>query len=59
MQGPNTDSETRERAALVSKLKADLERFRNIPVHRREAECADEGEQTCKALLQELGVEDV
>jgi hypothetical protein len=59
MRVPHIDSQTRERATLVFKLEADLERFSKIPPHRRESECADEGEQTCKALLRELGIKDV
>lgn len=59
MQVSKADGQTRERVAQIRKLSSDLARFRNIPAHRREAECADEGEQTCKALLRELGVRDV
>ena len=56
MTGPSpTTNEERDR--LVRKLKADLARFRRVPVHRREAECADEGEATCLALLRDLGFE--
>lgn len=50
-------TEARERQRLIRKLQADLRRFQRIPASRREAECADEGEQTCRALLRELGVE--
>ena len=46
-----------ERERLIRKLEADLARFRRVPAHRREAECADEGEVTCLALLRDLGVE--
>lgn len=49
--------ELNQRQRLVRKLKSDLRRFQRIPVVRRELECADEGEQTCLALLQELGAE--
>ena len=55
MPGIGPNSQDRER--LVSKLKADLRRFQNVPVNRREAESADEGEQTCLALLRDLGAE--
>lgn len=46
-----------ERDRLVRKLEADLARFRRVPAHRRVAECADEGEATCLALLRNFGVE--
>lgn len=46
-----------ERDRLVRKLEADLARFRRVPAHRRDAECADEGEATCLALLRDLGIE--
>ena len=46
-----------ERERLVRKLEADLARFRRVPSNRREAEHADEGEQTCLALLRDLGVD--
>ncbi|WP_282567562.1 hypothetical protein [Devosia sp. 1566] len=42
---------------MVRKLLADLRRFENVPAHRREAECADEGEVTCRGLLRELGID--
>lgn len=46
-----------ERERLIRKLEADLARFRGIPAHRRAAECANEGEATCLALLRDLGIE--
>lgn len=46
-----------ERERLVRKLETDLARFRRVPANRRKAEHADEGIQTCLALLAELGVE--
>lgn len=54
---PDTGPEVRERDSLVLKLQADLRRFQKIPDHRREAECADEGEATCRALIRELGIQ--
>jgi hypothetical protein len=54
---PDTGPEAQERRRLVSKLQADLYRFQNIPKHRRVSECADEGEQTCRTLLRDLGVD--
>ncbi|MCR6671482.1 hypothetical protein [Devosia ginsengisoli] len=53
---PDTGPEVQDRQRLITKLQADLRRFQSIPKPRREAECADEGEQTCRALLRELGV---
>lgn len=56
MTGPApTTNEERER--LVRKLESDLARFRRVPAHRRVAECADEGEATCLALLRDLAIE--
>ena len=46
-----------ERQRLIRKLEADLARFRRVPAHRRVAECANEGEATCIALLRDLGIE--
>ncbi len=51
---PDADPTVREREALIRKLEKDLARFQRIPDKRREAECADEGEATCRALLAEL-----
>ena len=45
-----------DRERLFRKLESDLARFRRVPSYRREAEHADQGEQTCLALLRELGV---
>lgn len=52
-QSPLTEP---DRERLIRKLESDLARFRRVPSYRREAEHADEGEQTCLALLRELGV---
>ena len=38
----------------IRKLERDLARVQRIPAPRREDECADEGEATCRALLAEL-----
>lgn len=54
---PDTGPEAQGRQRLINKLQADLRRFQNIPKHRREAECADEGEQACRALLRDLGAD--
>jgi hypothetical protein len=42
------------RVRLERKLRRDLARFEKIPASRREAECADAGEQLCRDLLAEL-----
>lgn len=52
---PNAGRAELERQALLEKLHKDLVRFQRIPPSRREAECADEGEATCRHLLGELG----
>lgn len=41
---------------LIRHFERKLAYFQRIPAHRREAECADEGEATCRAMLAELGV---
>jgi hypothetical protein len=46
-----------ERYRLIRKLTADLDRFRRIPAHQREAKVADEGARTCFALLRELNAD--
>lgn len=51
---PDTGPAARGRDALIRKLERDLARFNGIPATRREAECADEGAETCRALLAEL-----
>lgn len=51
--GPYTKE---DREKLIAKLRRDLSRFERIPPERREAECADEGEATARAMLRELGV---
>ncbi|MCZ4345521.1 hypothetical protein [Devosia neptuniae] len=52
---PDTGPAVVERHRLIAKLQRDLDGLRKIPRKRREAECADEREQTCRALLWELG----
>ncbi len=56
MQFPDVDLAAGDREKLIAKLKRDLARFERIPDHRRQNECADEGEQTCRALLADMGV---
>ena len=53
---PDTGPQAKDRARLIAKLQRDLANFERIPASRRAAECADEREQTCRALLFELGV---
>lgn len=52
---PDTGPKALARNRLIEKLQSDLAYFQRIPPRRRETECADEGEQTCRALLFELG----
>lgn len=61
MRTPLAGHPATQRERLIAKLRRDLERFRRIPAERREAECADEGESTCLALLRltELAVDEV
>ncbi len=51
---PNTGPAERERLALIKRFEGKLAYFRGIPPARREAECADEGERDCTAMLAEL-----
>lgn len=51
---PSFNPETKRNAALAKRLRRKLEYFQRIPPRRREAECADEGEATCRAMLREL-----
>lgn len=55
MRVPAIGQPATQRERLIAKLRRDLARFREIPSDRREAECADEGEATCLALLREHG----
>jgi hypothetical protein len=55
MRVPIAGGPATQREKLIAKLQRDLRRFRSIPADRREAECADEGEATCLALLREQG----
>ena len=54
MRVPNAGRAERERQDQIRRLEKKLAYFQSIPPHRREAECADEGVQTCRALLAEL-----
>lgn len=57
MRVPETGTAVRERERLISYLRQRLAYFRAIPAARREAECADEGERDCIALLRENGID--
>lgn len=57
MRVPNAGKADQERQALIRRLEKKLAYFQSIPAHRREDECADEGERTCWALLAELGAQ--
>ena len=59
MRVRDTNLAARDREKLIAKLRRDLARFERIPQDRREAECADEGEQTCRALLADLNVDEL
>lgn len=39
---------------LIAKLERKLAVARRVPTHRREAECADVIEDTCRAMLDDL-----
>ncbi|MAN78055.1 MAG: hypothetical protein CML24_12900 [Rhizobiales bacterium] len=54
MRVPSGGPATKEREALLSYYRKRLAEFERIPAHRREAECADEGEATCRAMIAEL-----
>ncbi|QYO78407.1 hypothetical protein [Devosia salina] len=55
MRVPNSGKAERERQALIRRLEKKLAYFQSIPASRREGECADAGEDTCRALLADLG----
>ena len=54
MRVPSGGPATKEREALLSYYRKRLAEFERIPAHRREAECANEGEATCRAMIAEL-----
>lgn len=55
MRVPNAGKAERERLDQIRRLEKKLAHFQSIPAHRREADCADEGEGTCRMLLAEFG----
>jgi hypothetical protein len=54
MRVPNSGPAERERQDQIRRIEKKLAYFQSIPERRREDECADEGESTCRALLSEL-----
>ncbi|WP_338606839.1 hypothetical protein V6617_10005 [Pelagibacterium nitratireducens] len=54
MRVPSVGPATKEREALLSHYRKRLAAFERIPPGRREAECADEGEATCRVMIAEL-----
>lgn len=57
MRVPEAGKAVREPVRLISHLQQRLAYFRAIPASRRDAECTDEGEHDCIALLRENGVD--
>lgn len=54
MRVPTTGPEARDREKLLAYHCNWLVQFERIPPSRREAECADEGEAICLAMIAEL-----
>lgn len=54
MRVPATGLKVKERDELLAYYRKRLAAFQRMPEHRREAECADEGEATCRAMIAEL-----
>jgi len=54
MRVPAAGPKIRERELLLAHYRRKLAEFERIPPGRREAECADEGEATCRAMIAEL-----
>lgn len=52
---PNSGPAERERQHQIRRLEKALRRFERVPAHRRDAECADEGERDVRQFLAELG----
>lgn len=51
----NDSTQERERLDKIAHFERRLGAFQRVPAHRREEECADVGEETCRRLLVELG----
>lgn len=54
MRVPTSGPKAQEREKLLAHYYKRLAQFECIPPSRREAECADEGEATCLAMIAEL-----
>jgi len=54
MRVPSAGPRTKECEMLLAYYYKRLARFERVPPSRREAECADEGEATCRAMIAEL-----
>ena len=54
---PDAGPDERERQQTIEHLRRQLRRFQRVPTARRESECANEAEDTCRALLRKLGVD--
>lgn len=54
MRVPNSGKAERERLDQIRRLEKKLAYFQSIPASRRDDECADAGEDTCRVLLAEL-----
>tara|TARA_R100000365_G_C2746918_1_gene76425 strand:+ start:873 stop:1049 length:177 start_codon:yes stop_codon:yes gene_type:complete len=54
MRVPVTGPNAKDRDELLAYYYKRLAQFERIPPSRREAECADEGEATCLAMIAEL-----
>ncbi|WP_417584832.1 hypothetical protein [Pelagibacterium sp.] len=54
MRIPVTGPKAKERDTLLTYYRRKLAEYQRIPAGRREAECADEGEATCQAMIAQL-----
>lgn len=54
MRVPATCPKAKERDDLLAYYRKKLASLQRVPVHRRETECADEAEATCRAMIAEL-----
>lgn len=54
MRVPATGPNAKERDELLALYYKRLAQFERIPPSRREAECADEGEAVCLAMIAKL-----
>ena len=54
MRVPTSGPNAQQREKLLAHYYKRLAQFERIPPSRREAECADEGEAICLAMIAEL-----